>query len=429
MLSFEPNIIFIDDKKEEVIDLVDLYRQEGIGCKFYNADISIGDHKPVQPYSDVNLIFLDLYYKKEFDVELCTGWIESLIPVNSFYVLVIWSKDTQHRSEVEEDLINLNRKPYIIFEFQKGEGYKNPDNTWDFVKLYCDIEDKVRESYALEELGLWKKSITNSSNTIIGHLAKDLLTSDLLTKKLQKIVIGHGGTIYISPDNQEQKREVLFDALDNILISNSKISRIMKNISKHNSENLYNINAGIESDIDTKLNSWFHFKLHKDPIDQEKIQIGLISKFNNKFLKNTYSLLNDSIVTSYLSHQIDAKKMLTEVVLLISRPCDIAQKKYGKNFKLISGVIIKNPIRKENPKKEIRTGQKVDSIKLYDHLSFSDEDNDNALIFDFRYVFSVPEDTFFKKFINMKIFNKELLSEMQVEYSAYSSRLGITQII
>lgn len=86
MLSFEPNIIFIDDKKEEVIDLVDLYRQEGIGCKFYNADISIGDHKPVQPYSDVNLIFLDLYYKKEFDVELCTGWIESLIPVNSFYV-------------------------------------------------------------------------------------------------------------------------------------------------------------------------------------------------------------------------------------------------------------------------------------------------------------------------------------------------------
>ena len=74
-------------------------------------------------------------------------------------------------------------------------------------------------------------------------------------------------------------------------------------------------------------------------------------------------------------------------------------------------------------------GTMPDSTKVYDHLQLNNEDNDVALVFDFRYIFSVPEKIFIEKFNNLKVFNKELLSEMQVEYSSYSSRLGITQII
>ena len=40
MLSFEPNIVFIDDKEEQVNGIIQLYRNEGAGVKFYNADLS-----------------------------------------------------------------------------------------------------------------------------------------------------------------------------------------------------------------------------------------------------------------------------------------------------------------------------------------------------------------------------------------------------
>ena len=103
-----------------------------------------------------------------------------------------------------------------------------------------------------------------------------------------------------------------------------------------------------------------------------------------------------------------------------------------KNIKLISGVLMKNPFRISTGKKKGNidfNGSLPDSTKFFDHLHFDNTDNDIALVFDFRYVFSVPEKIFIDKFDNIKIFNKELLSEMQVEYSSYSSRLGITQII
>lgn len=90
--------------------------------------------------------------------------------------------------------------------------------------------------------------------------------------------------------------------------------------------------------------------------------------------------------------------------------------------------MITNPIR--NLKNKFKgKDTKPGSIKIYDHLHLNDEKNDITILFDFRYNFSVPEDIFKTQFDNIKIFNKELLSEMQVEYSSYSSRLGITQII
>lgn len=433
MLSFEPNIIFIDDKKEEVEGIVKLYQNEGVGTKFYNADLTTGDDKPPEPFYDVNLIFLDLYYKSEFDVELCTGWIESIIPESSFYVLVLWSKDTHHADEIILDLTHISRKPYLTLSIQKGEEYKNLDNTWNFEKLHLKINSEVNKHHALNELALWKKSIKSSSNIIIGHLSKDT-TSDDFNKKLQKIIIGHGGTSYISSNNKEQKREILFDALDNILISNAKGVRPLTHISTENYDELYNIDGQIQTDIDAMLNSWFHFKLNKEPLEKSKIESGLICQYNDDELKETYTLLEDENIKEYAKHQINKSNdenetKIIDIVLLISRPCDIAQNKYGRNLKLIGGVLVCNPERKTNQKKELKTGQKFNSIKLYDHLFISDKIKDAAIIFDFRYIFSVPKNTFIDKFENMKIFNKELLSDIQVEYGAYSSRLGITQII
>ncbi len=434
MLSFEPNIVFIDDKIKEVEGIIDLYRREGIGVKFYNADFSEGDTQPQTPFSNINLIYLDLYYKEDFDPEICLGWIDSIIPKNSFYVLVIWSKDPHHKDEIIEGLSKINQLPFITFCETKNDNYKNPDRTFKWTELKTKIDSEINHISELKELAVWKKSVQNASNIIIGTLSKNI-TQEQLKTKLQKIIVGHGGSSLSVQGNNSFKRETLFDALDSVLISNTKGSIPISDISETNIQNLYNIPDDIQGEIDSKLNSWFHFKLHKEPLDQEIIKPGIICNYKDDNLQKLYALRKDENIEEYLKHQItkstedNSTIELIDIVLLISRPCDIAQNKFGRNLKLVSGILIKNPVRKGGLKKPFRTGTKYDSIKLYDHISFSDNDNDTALIFDFRYIFSIPKESFIENFENIKVFNKELLSEVQVEYSSYSSRLGITQII
>jgi hypothetical protein len=430
MLSFEPSIIFVDDKEEQVNGIVQLYRNEGIGVKFYNADLTNGDNKPENRYSNINLIYLDLYYKEDFDIDLCLGWVDSIISENSFYILVIWSKDTQHTSEIVDGLKGLNKKPFTTFSETKNDDYKNPDNSFKWEDLKAKIDLEIATIPQLEELAIWKKSILYSSNSIIGHLTKGI-ESEALKKKLQKIILGHGGSYLKGSDKEIEKRETLFDALDSILVSNSKITRPNQKISEENKTSLYNIPSFPQGDIDAKLNSWFHFNLQ--PISSEQVLPGLICTYQNDSLKTNYNIQDDETIKKYLGFQIENMDVdenptqLIDIALVISRPCDIAQNKFGRNLKLLSGLLIVNPIRKKNQiKGKIRTPL---SLKIFEHLHFSSIEKDCTLIFDFRYSFSLPPSIFHERFEKIKLFNKELLSEIQVEYSSYSSRLGITQII
>ncbi|WP_010664005.1 hypothetical protein [Marinilabilia salmonicolor] len=431
MLSLEPNIFFVDDKRNEVEEIVEIYRNQGYGVKFFNADLTFGDDVPrPNTYKDAILVFLDIYYTPDriLDEEKCSEWINGIVNQNSFFILVIWSQDTDEAGKVINKIMENNRFPFVTIIKQKSD-YQDGENHWDFKKLHADIQYKLDERPELIELASWKRSIKEASNLIIGHLAKNENPDDF-TKRLQKIILGHGGRSMISEKELTGKQEVLFDALDSVLISNSKNTRPNIEIIKKNIDALYKIEEGLNSEIDSKLNSWFHFKFHPQPIDQSKITPGLISKILSEDVVKEYGLLDDKNVKEFLKVQIENQQTkIEDICLLLTRPCDIAQNKFGKNLKLLSGVKISNPVRKDNARKEFKTGHKYDSIKLYDHLCFAEEDNDVALLFDYRYSFSISKEKFINDFDKVNTFNKDLLSEIQVEYSAYSSRLGITQII
>ena len=436
MLSKNPNIVFIDDKEDEVKGIIDIYREKGYGVVFFNASPFDGDNLPDKEFSNVNVVFLDIYYKSDriLDEEKCAEWVSAIIPENSFYVLVIWSQDTDEAQTVIEEIKKNNRHPFISIIKQKSD-YQIKGNTWDFDKLHNDINSDLDAIPELSELSEWKNSIIKTTNIIIGHLAKGA-NSDGLRKKMQKIIIGHGGTRLFGNSETDNKRNVLFDGLDNVLISNAKQNRFDNRISDKNLENLYTIPDRIQSDIDTRLNSWFHFTLTSNEIDRNIIQSGLICNFLDKKDEECYGILDDENISNYLKHQIEennkpeSNTKIENICIVLSRPCDIAQNKFGKNIKLISGLKIINPVRKNNAKRDLKAGSsKFDSIKLYDHLCFNESETDVAIIIDYRYVFSVSKESFIEKFKNTKYFNKELFSEIQVEYSSYSSRLGITQII
>jgi len=306
------------------------------------------------------------------------------------------------------------------------------------MRLHSDIESTLDKSPELLELASWKRSVKKASNLIIGHLTINEKPS-ILPEKLKKIIVGHGGTSYISENSFQNKQEVLFDALDNVLLSNSKNSRPTNEIDEKNKSILYNITDEIYTEIDSKLNSWFHFIINPTPIEQSKIAPGLICIYEDAELVKNYSLIDDEKLSDFLKYQIEKKSEddsalnFKNIVLLLTRPCDIAQNKYGKNLKLLSGLKIINPVRKGGESQKRfdlkRNSSQPDSLKILDHLFFSEKEDDVVLMFDFRYAFSVSKESFIKDFKKIKIISKELLSEIQVEYSSYSSRLGTTQII
>ena len=222
---------------------------------------------------------------------------------------------------------------------------------------------------------------------------------------------------------------LIYGFVPETLANNPSESMLDIGFNEINIKNLYNLEGVPSPIIDKELNSWFHFKLQKELVP-DLIYPGIISEFKENDWKRMYSIHDDPNVLSFISKQAGENLIIESIVLLLSRPCDIAQNKYGKNLKLLSGLKIVNPIRKNNQRQDFQKGSSnIDSIKVFDHLYFSEEESDVTLLFDFRYNFSVPEVIFKSEFDNLKIFNKELLSEMQVEYSSYSSRLGITQVI
>jgi len=116
MLSFEPNIFFVDDKENEVDELVNIYRQKGFGVKYFNADPVEGDLIPDKNcYTDAVLLFLDIYLTSDriLDEEKCAEWVSSIVNENSFFILVIWSQDTDEADKVIEKINQNNRHPFV----------------------------------------------------------------------------------------------------------------------------------------------------------------------------------------------------------------------------------------------------------------------------------------------------------------------------
>jgi hypothetical protein len=425
MKFLEPNVVVIDDVKAEIQGILDYYQTLGVGCKLFNASYFDGDEMPSKVYSDVNLIFLDLFYSDKFDAEQCSNWILSLIPEKSYYILILWTKDIAKAEEVLEYLKKANRIPYVKLLKSKIDYITTGDSKYDFIKLFEDINNELDKIPALEEIQLWRRSVKLSANEILGNLTKDSNPNNFVNK-LKKIITSHGGNS-IKQESNKRKRSILFDALDNVLISNTKKNLYDHQITDLNRDDLYNLETSQAVSIDKELNSWFHFKLD-DNISSDLITPGLISSNNHKLFKKLYSIQDDHKLEPIFQKLKTDQIVFDDIVLLINRPCDVAQSKMGKNIKLLSGIIINKASRKTNGKIEF-VGLLPDSVKMFDHLYLDEIRNDVTLIFDFRYIFSVPEKVYKDKFKNIKVFNKELLSDIQVEYSSYSSRLGITQII
>lgn len=117
-MLFGPQVAFVDDIESEIRPLKTVLQALNTGTVFFDATPD-RNMFPEKPLDTVKLLFLDLYYKPQFDAMLSAQWVQSIIVPNTRYSLVIWSKDTHQIDELLEILDRIELVPTYVVAWQK----------------------------------------------------------------------------------------------------------------------------------------------------------------------------------------------------------------------------------------------------------------------------------------------------------------------
>lgn len=119
-MTIGPRVAFVDDIEDQIIKLDEAVREMKAGSIFFNATPDLAVY-PDSPLDTVKLLFLDLYYKKDFDPEMSANWVKKIIPKNTPYELVVWSKDTDETDKLLPILDKIYLTPARVERWQKNK--------------------------------------------------------------------------------------------------------------------------------------------------------------------------------------------------------------------------------------------------------------------------------------------------------------------
>lgn len=115
-----PQIAFVDDEEEQIKPLEDAVEELNTGSIYFDAKPELNKW-PAKPLPSVKVLFLDLYYKKDFDPEISAQWVEKIIPRDSRYTLVVWSRDTDEVQKLIDVLHDIDLIPEYTEIWQKTD--------------------------------------------------------------------------------------------------------------------------------------------------------------------------------------------------------------------------------------------------------------------------------------------------------------------
>lgn len=119
-MLFGPQVAFVDDIKSQIEPLESAVQELHTGSIYFDATPSKNNF-PTFPLETVEILFLDLFYKKDFDADLSAQWVKSIIPERSKYTLVVWSNDTDEVQELLDILDEINLTPASYYLWQKTD--------------------------------------------------------------------------------------------------------------------------------------------------------------------------------------------------------------------------------------------------------------------------------------------------------------------
>ena len=141
-----PQVAFVDDIPSQVKPLESSIDNIRAGSIFFNASPDM-DNYPKEPIEGIQLLFLDLHYGTiGFDPYRSAEWVTRIIPKNTKYTLIIWSKDTHEKDSLLTILAQLDIYPTYFDAWQKTDYDLESDNFDTKVKeLVISISGKKKK--------------------------------------------------------------------------------------------------------------------------------------------------------------------------------------------------------------------------------------------------------------------------------------------
>lgn len=416
--DFIESALVIDDKPEDVSNLISGLEDNGIAVTFYEPD----NIKGRTELKNRKIIFLDLYLDKT-STEL-KGHIAKIRKIlkekigNNFgtYGIVLWSAHTDEIEQLQEKIqIDKNNNEYTSPLFLVGlDKVKYMKNGGDYSSLFVDINTALQQDPSSKFFMEWYNSVKMAQDNTISKIYSLIpdyskRANDFLCI-LQKMALNYTGI----PSNQLNGYPLYIDAFkafDDILhaelINCQKsganiFSNSLQKFSKPN--DLPNIYAHINAALLIDGNN----------IDQNSVIPG-----------NVYEIKGAN--SPFKSDK--APQEAKNIVIEITPPCDFSNKDKRVHARLIGGFLIN---AESDPKK------KIDGLKCKKECFYSEiypviipqDAVPQILILDFRY-FGAEEDTNLKNEEKYKILFRakpKLFADILQKFSSHAARLGLSVI-
>jgi len=435
-------VLVIDDKKEEVENLIAHLEKENIKTVFIEPNDEESDDyfKNFNGFPG-NLIFLDLYLDSKSGANL-SGHIAKIRELlghlinkrNIVYGIIVWSSHSDDIEELQEKLlhdIGQYTLPLFIFGMKKEDYDSSPE------KIFKGISDKLEKNKAASFYIKWSNSIEHAKSKVLNDifgLAQGYKCQnenlEFLLFQMAKNYIGISdedldGYDGLQKDAFNAFSELLSDDLKyfipdtcNLFSETSSIECIFKAndediLSKKGREYLKNGTALGKKDPDRKIIDTKIFELYASL--NSKILLDF-TDFGIILPGNVYMNKNACIYSNKMEEGD------IPVIIELSPPCDFANKNKYAMPKFVSGFITKYDKVKEIKGDALYT-------ETYPLLIPKIDEQIYAIVFDFRYVNNISEKEL-QALGNDFVFRvkDKLFADILQKMSSYTARLGLSII-
>lgn len=466
ILPTNGKVAIFDDSYEDVKNLLKALSKQKIPYVYYQEED--GTDLPETPIDNIRLVFLDLELvvnsktvTEQSIVSTIYARLSQVIEPNSNYILVYWSTKQDKYGKAVEDSFNHGLKEYkpIITISLDKIATKQSSNPVEFI--INNINEKAPDFKILKVFSFWENLVNNSSgeliNSFVNFIDKDDSWDDVAKYLLYKLAYAYGGREII-PLTEVEKIKNSFYTLNHTFIDTleSNISKSLNGrdkdftdvISTEGDDSFKTIINNkllisedtfsgdlpgtfflIENEINQQLQSIQQTldktnQNDKIPVEQREAVINKAqlraNKENEKVnlkqaaLKTNYNNIINSLLRDEnrgLHNEIIDKSIKIE--LNISPICDYAQQKMPC-CRILPGLLIEKdyPIEKGNAYNYVS-----DAV-----INFSKKDY--LLVFDFRYLYSMPNSISRRRISNYKI-RQQILADIQVKLGSHVNRAGV----
>jgi hypothetical protein len=458
------SVIIIDDKYDEVSELIKVLNKNKVPTLYFNGDIN---DLPDDGFGNIRLLFLDINldgdsYQGTNKPQIIGKLMQILKTIvnsnNGQFILIIWSTmSSTYFEDIQNEIINdkakdtpfLNNHPSLILEVNKTE-----------VSNITLIQEKINEvlndnDSFLKYYILFENMIHESTKEVLNDL--DLISTD--DKNILKVLSFFSDSKSLDQADKNPTN-LLSEAFSNIShMLHEKIESKTKNITRYNDysqEEIVNYADSLESDPNEKdiaiLNTLYHIVKKESNILEsgnvylyqnflkkcctttgcdikwaEKLNEKIFDrsqksfiKIKQKFFEEKFNELAPQVKSTtskedFINESIENYKKddIIDIFVEVSPTCDVAQSKW-KKLRLIFAILIPNEIKYE---------LKGDNFYNCNNLLIDYEGKSYNLILDLHTVTGINFDVFSDINTIFK-FKQELIVDIQQRIANHISRPG-----